>query len=312
LQNGAVPKAPDDSPTPFLRALRRTPRHASELAVLYTLPYFATHVAAWSDDTRARHPQESARTLADRLVRHAVIVARRDGAVTGSSFYLGMPAAVLSIFCHQVVLVLQIAALYDRDPADPQRAAELLTLKGRARSVDAAAAALREATTAAHRHAHPPLRRVVAQSLRQLPALIGLKLRSLRSRHPIDAIVTVGQWASYFVPVIGVPACAISSARATRQLGADAIAFYSTPAAASNDDPGFELPPRPTGRRRRRLVAAVASTAIALVVLVIVAGGGVDGLRRHWLLTAVCELFLLGTFGRLLWTTRPPRPQTLR
>ena len=137
--------------------------------------------------------------------------------------------------------------------------------------------------------------------------MLGLKLRSLHGQHPIDAIVTVGQWASYLLPVVGIPSCAISSARATKKLGADAIAFYAKEPAVAGTDLGFTLPPPPSGRRRRRLVAAVVSTAVTLLILVVVLSGGVDGIRRHWLLTALCELFLIATFGRLLWTTRPPR-----
>jgi hypothetical protein len=68
----------------------------------------------------------------------------------------------------------------------------------------------------------------------------------------------------------------------------------------------------PCGCRRRsprRLVAAVLTTAGALVVLVVVFSGGLQGLRRHRLVTTVAELFLILTVGRLLWTTRPPRAQ---
>lgn len=294
-------------PPTFLRAVRSDPAHASELAVLYTTAQFAAHVAAWRAATIARHPGQTPEQLSRRLLRRAVAVARSDGAVSGSSFYLGMPAAVVSLFCHQVVLVIQIAALHGRDPSDPARAVEVLTLKGRAESLEAAAAALRDARLPSAKAGRPPLHRVLTQSLRQLPAMLGLKLRSLRGQHPLDAIVTVGQWASYLLPVVGIPACAISSARATKKLGADAIAFYGDPAAQLTPDPSFTLPPRPSGRRRRRLVAAVVAAAVALVVLVVVLGGGVSGLKQHWLLTAACELFLIATFGRLLWTTRPPR-----
>jgi hypothetical protein len=300
-----------DTPASFLWAVRKDPAHTSELAVLYTMTEFATHVARWRAGA-LRDPGVSAEQRAKRVVRRAARVARGDGVVCGSSFYLGMPAAVISIFCHQVVLVLEIAALFDRDPTDPARAAEVLVLKGRAKSIEDATEALRAARSPSAGAARPPLRRVLTQSLRQLPAMLGLKLRRLKSGHPIDAIVTVCQWASYLVPVVGMPACAISSARATKKLGADAIAFYSRAQAGVGATPGldpeFTLPPRPSGRRRRRLVAAVLATAVALVVLVVALSGGINGLKQHLLLTGVCELFLIATFGRLLWTTRPPRP----
>lgn len=139
--------------------------------------------------------------------------------------------------------------------------------------------------------------------------MIGVKLRTLRREHPIDAVLAVAQWASYLIPVVGIPACAAASARAARKLGGAAVAFYADSPALSDIDPGFTLPPRPSPRRRRGLVAAVVATAGALLVLVVVFSGGLQGLRRHWLATIVAELFLILTFGRLLWTTRPPWAQ---
>ena len=35
------------------------------------------------------------------------------------------------IYCHQLLLVLRIAALYGREPADAARAAEMLVFQGR-------------------------------------------------------------------------------------------------------------------------------------------------------------------------------------
>ena len=41
----------------------------------------------------------------------------------GSSFYIGMPSAMAMLYCHQLLLVLRIAALYGREPAHAARAA---------------------------------------------------------------------------------------------------------------------------------------------------------------------------------------------
>jgi hypothetical protein len=55
----------------------------------------------------------------------------------------------------------------------------------------------------------------------------------------------------------------------------------------------------------------VVSTAVTLLLLVVAFSGGLHGLKQHWLVIGLCELFLIGTFGRLLWTTRPPRAGSL-
>jgi hypothetical protein len=63
-----------------------------------------------------RHLQTDVDKLTAKLIRRATAQARWDGGVTGSSFYFGMPPAIASLYCRQVMTVLQIAALHGYDP----------------------------------------------------------------------------------------------------------------------------------------------------------------------------------------------------
>ena len=93
-----------ESSRTLLQAVRADPHHASELVLLRVLAQLAPNVTA-------RHkvgvPVEQA---TKRLIRRATSLARRDGAITGSSFYVGMPSAMAMIYCHQLLLVVRIAA----------------------------------------------------------------------------------------------------------------------------------------------------------------------------------------------------------
>jgi len=91
-------------------ALRRDPSHAAELLVLYALGYLAPRLG------RRRHPGRRA-TVAQ-VTAAAVRATRRAGALTGTSFVVGMPAALLSIYLQQLRMVLDISQLSGRDPTD--------------------------------------------------------------------------------------------------------------------------------------------------------------------------------------------------
>jgi hypothetical protein len=99
----------------------------------------------------------------------------------------------------------------------------------------------------------------------------------------------------------------VGSARATKQLGQAALGFYHDHPVTTAPVRPFRLPPRPSTSQRRRLAAAIPFICLSPIALVMVIAGGPGGLRQHALVTVLGELFLVLTFGRLLWITRPPR-----
>jgi hypothetical protein len=284
-------------------ALRHNPTRASEVGVLYALPQLAPHVRYWwskqSDSTRNDDPKRAAR----RVLRRSTGVARRGGLITGSSFYVGMIPAIAMLYCEQLVVVLRIAAVYGREPGDPLRAAEILVIQGRYATLDEAAAAL-------ERVQRPGSTRSAGagtafRALQELPSMIGLRLRRVNWRNPIDVLVTGAEIASYLVPVISLPVWAYASARAMRRVGRSAIEFYG---AAPHERPSLTvvLPPRPSPRTRTLLIGSMVPLGIVLGVLFywFPFGPGHTALRLIGL--AIGELALVLTSARLIRLTRVP------
>jgi hypothetical protein len=132
-----------NQPPTLVRGLRHDPHHAPELVLLHTVPQLSPQVRRWHASLLRRHPQTDVDKLTANLIRRATALARWDGGVTGSSFYFGMPPAIASLYCRQVMTVLQIAALFGYDPTDLARLVDLLVIQGRHPDAEAASAALR-------------------------------------------------------------------------------------------------------------------------------------------------------------------------
>ena len=56
--------------------------------------------------------------------------ARIDGAVAGTPFFIALVPAYIAFLRQEVRFHLRVAALYGKDPADPQVAADFLVLRG--------------------------------------------------------------------------------------------------------------------------------------------------------------------------------------
>ena len=240
-----------------------------------------------------------------RIVRSTVLLSRRDGALTGTSFYVGMPAAMASTYLHQLVMVLEIAALHGRDPADPWRATEILVIQGRYPSVGAAGEALRSLGSPRWVGSHRgPWSRAIGV-LRQMPSVIGVKVRSARSGGVLSITIAVLQVVSYLVPVLSIPVCSVSSARTTRRLGRSAQTYYAQAHPAPDTVAEFPLPPR-RSRRVDRLVNVSLVVAAFMVAALSLLWVTVDhhALRIGLL---VVEVAVIVTFVRLWWITRPDR-----
>ena len=263
----------------------------------------------WWSRTRQSRPSEPPDRAARRVLRRSTQVARRGGIVTGSSFYVGMVPAIVMIYCEQIVLVLRIAAVFGREPSDPVRAAEVLHLQGRYPSVQEAARALQTAGNTDGGGEAPPELKGLAQIVRQVPSMLGLRVRRFRARSVLDKVVAAAEVASYFVPIISIPVWAFANAHASRRLGRAAIDFYSHTTRQLGDMPLLGLPPRPEPRIRRLLIGTAVPLAVAMGILfaLLPLGPSQHGLR--WAGLAIGEAILALTFARLIRITRLPRWQ---
>lgn len=296
--------------TTLVRAIRRDPGHAGALVLCSVLPSLATHAAR--TDGHGSRSDEPADERAAAVVRHSRKVARRDGAFAGTSFYFGMPAVMASIYCHQTLMVLRIAAIHGHDPFDPARAAEILVLQGKAPDVATAAATLRVVGTTGRERGEP--KTSLRDVAHDLPATARSKWNAFRAKGPVTMVLAVLNVACYLVPFIGAPVSAASNARATRLLGEKARAFYGAgPASPAAAEPAGQMRGQVTWGVKplpplRTLIVLVLATAVLMAVTVFLAFHGPHH-RHHtrWLLLSLAAAFVLVTYVRLWWILRKGR-----
>ncbi|MGC5033873.1 hypothetical protein [Micromonospora sp. DT229] len=146
---GGRPAAED---VPKLRALLARvldrPGYAPELLALTAVEVLGPRAAEWAGRLRESYPQAGpeglARLAGQRFLRQATIGGA--GAALAGVFAPVVELAV--VLWSQANLVLHLAAAYDRDPAHPDRAAELLVLTLVHPDLETARSALAEAQAA--------------------------------------------------------------------------------------------------------------------------------------------------------------------
>lgn len=146
----------------------------------------------------------------------------------------------------------------------------------------------------------------MASVIRQVPSMIGLRIKRFTARSPVDKVIGVVELASYFIPVVSLPVWAFANARATRRLGRCALRFYSQPAQALETMPTLTLPRRPEPRIRRRTIGTVVPLALAMGVLFFLLPLG-HYPHGRWIGLGIGETLLALTFARLIRLTRVPK-----
>jgi hypothetical protein len=274
-----------------------------ELGVLNTLPVLSPLVAQWRAEKVVDESPKEVHRLARHTLRKSVGQARLAGAITGSSFYVGMVPAVATIYCEQLRMVLRIAAIYGRDPEDPARVAETLVFQHRYPTVAQAEAALRTIGGPRPRDSRLPWLRRMSIAVKQLPALIGFQVR--RIKHPLDVVIVAAEVAAFFVPLMSIPVWAYATGKSTRRLGRNAIDYYQQTPASADLPATIRLPSPPTARIRRRFVVSlvVLVAALAAVAPFIPLGKVSHFLPLGGILLA--EAALVWTGMRLIFITRP-------
>jgi len=117
-------------PGVLVRLARRDPHHIPERLTIYTVDRHADGARAWAQRARDAAPDSSPAVLAEGQRRRTISTARIDGAVAGTPFFVALVPAYIAFLRQEVRFHLRVAALYDRDPADPSVAADFLVLRG--------------------------------------------------------------------------------------------------------------------------------------------------------------------------------------
>ncbi|MEU7763269.1 hypothetical protein [Micromonospora aurantiaca (nom. illeg.)] len=129
-----APAQPDVTRTPETgwRAvgpqLRDHPGFAPELLALAAVDALGPRASAWVEQVRRAYPEADADGVARLATRRFVRMAGTGGALAAGAGLFAPVAELAAVLWTQANLVLHLAAAYGRDPAHPDRAAELLVL----------------------------------------------------------------------------------------------------------------------------------------------------------------------------------------
>ncbi len=293
----------------LVRIAYRDPEHVAERLTLYVADRHGDASREWALSARSTQPDIPPAVIAEELRIHSAQIARIDGAISGTPFFLALVPGYLTYLLQETRMTLRTAALYGRDPGSLRTAAEGLALRGVHPSVESAEAALTEV-----RKKKIPERPAERRSLRFWVHSIYLILvfggfMSPSSAKPMEGaadriravfsvLLGVGIWVTTWVlPVTFMIVMAWGCETHTRQLGRRALIFYdgeeaSTQAAIATADKR-----RDAGHDKR----AIARTLALLISIAVPLGfiAYVDHVRKtvgvNWLgaLGAVVALSLV-------------------
>ena len=217
---------PSGLPPNLLARMKADPAHAPELLALAAVEKFGPEAALWMARTRAAHPYVQDHVWVPVIRTRFVRLSRYSGAAAGAAGAVGAVVDVGVLAWNQARMVLHIAAALGYDPTHPDRAAELLVIRGLQTKLDAA----RTAIDVARRQQEPA---ALAQHLpgraRSFGSGAGRAYTELAWQLArMAGLAAVKKMAMKFVPFAGVPLGAIANSSATKKLAEDALRYYST------------------------------------------------------------------------------------
>ncbi|MBP0449428.1 hypothetical protein J5Y04_07655 [Kitasatospora sp. RG8] len=306
------PDAPEPPVAELVRSIRAHPSRLPELLAVFAVRHRGPRAARRVAGLRASHPDADLGELVALTVERARRVSRNEGAFVGGPFLWLVPFAFCTALLEQGQLFLELAALSGKDPAAPERTAELLVLQGAHPDVAAAERSLAE---------HPPAatsngrRRGFWSLIWRMARLLGLTSEGVDP--PPPRWRTAGGWlvvvlvlmVGMVVPLVWLPYMAVSYYRATGRMATRGVSFYF------GGDPAFgggsaDWPERHSARTDPGIVAAAAQTAFSLlipvgtVLFLVIADIRLAGSR--WPVLALALIGLSGLVGAV-WYRRHRR-----
>ena len=127
----------------LVRIAYRDPEHISERLTLHATQNLAQASREWAETARREQPDASTLKLAHDLREQSAQIARIDGAVAGTPFFIALVPGYISYLWQEARMGLRMAALYGRDPGTLRTAAEMLALRGVHPTVEEAEEAIR-------------------------------------------------------------------------------------------------------------------------------------------------------------------------
>jgi hypothetical protein len=275
------PAAPGVEPTPRSRIRRafsgsreawrivyRDPEHVAERLTLYAADRLGDPSREWAQSARSARPDTHRAQIAEELRTDSAHVARINGAIAGTPFFVALVPGYLSYLLQEMRMTLRTAALYDRDPVAPRTSAEMLALRGVHPDVESAEAALNSV-----RAKGTPDRPTERRSWRtwvhsgylllvfggfMSPSTAEEEARG-RLRAALSVLLGVGIWITTWVlPVTFMIAMAWGCETHARQLGRRTLLFYDGEASTVLDAIKIADQQRDQGHDKRAIFRAVA------------------------------------------------------
>src|SRR4051812_40074115 len=128
----------------LVRIAYRDPEHISERLTLHAARNLAEPSREWAENALRERPDATPAEIATGLREKSVKIARVDGAVAGTPFFIALVPGYMSYLWQEARMGLRTAALFGRDPSTMSTAAEMLTLRGVHPTVEEFEKALRE------------------------------------------------------------------------------------------------------------------------------------------------------------------------
>lgn len=288
----APPPGPSEAPRPkrrvgrvfagsreLVRIVYRDPEHVAERLTLYVGDRYGGAAREWAESARAGRADTPPAVIAEELRAHSAQIARIDGAISGTPFFIALVPGYLTYLLQEMTMTMRTSALYGHDPRSLQTAAEALALRGVHPSVEGAKAALTRVrdTTMPDRPAQRRSPRTWVDSVYRLLIFGGFMSPSSakpkegaldRVRAVLSVVLGIGIWlTTWVVPVTFMIVMAWGCETHTRELGRRVLLFYggedeSVAAAIAGADLG-----RDRGHDARsilRTIALVLSVAIPI------------------------------------------------
>ncbi|WP_223884578.1 hypothetical protein [Micromonospora craniellae] len=207
--------------TPDLRMLVARvldhPGYAPELLALTAVEALGPGAAAWARRLWQRYPEADGDGLARLASRRFVRQAGVGGASAALAGVFAPVVELAAVLWTQANLVLHLAAAYGRDPADPERAVELLVL-AQVHPDEASARSALAAARAAEGPGEQPGPRAAEAACRLAVPLAAQVSGWLALR-----------WASRLLPGAAVVTAAVGDSAAAQRLASRAVAAYRPP-----------------------------------------------------------------------------------
>lgn len=246
----------------------RDPEHVAERLTLYAADRLGDPSREWAQSARSARPDTHRAQIAEELRTDSAHVARINGAIAGTPFFVALVPGYLSYLLQEMRMTLRTAALYDRDPLASQTSAEMLALRGIHPDVESAEAALSSV-----RDKGTPERPTQRRSWRtwvrsgylllvfggfMSPSTAEKETRG-RLRAALSVLLGVGIWITTWVlPVTFMIAMAWGCETHARQLGRRTLLFYDGEASTVLDAIKLADERSDEGHDKRAILRAVA------------------------------------------------------